>query len=67
MSRFFCLDKVGHHSGSQGGFYTLINEFVEIKQFVDTVIAFEAHRLPETGPMQIIKDVEVDSELERNR
>jgi len=59
--------RIINNSGSQGGFYTLINEFVEIKQFVDTVIAFEAHRLPETGPMQIIKDVEVDSEWERNR
>jgi adenylate kinase family enzyme len=36
-------------------------------QFVDIVIAFEAHRLPDTGPMQKIKDTEVGNELEQNR
>jgi adenylate kinase family enzyme len=59
--------RVINNSGSQEDFSTLINEFVEIKQFVDTVIAFEAHRLPDTEPMQKIKDAEVGSELERNR
>jgi adenylate kinase family enzyme len=53
--------RIINNSGSQGGFYTLINELV------DSIIVFEAHRLRETEPMQVIKDVEVESELEQNR
>ncbi len=59
--------RIINNSGSQADFSTLINEFVQIKQFVDTVIAFEARRLPDTEPMQKIKNAEVGSELERNR
>jgi len=59
--------RIINNSGSQGDFYTLINEFVQINQFVDSVIAFEAHRLPDTEPMQKIKDAEVGGDLERNR
>jgi len=71
LERNYGIDKLRvriiNNSGSQGDFHTLINEFVQINQFVDSIIAFEAHRLPDTEPMQKIKDAEIGSELERNR
>lgn len=70
LKRKFRIDslkvKIIDNNISQEDFSILNDRFWEIERFIDYIIANEAHGLQETEPIQKIKDMQAQGELERN-